>query len=54
MLAQAFLTVVRAQAQPEAREHGGTWAPAGRLPPEARAAAAPARWPLTGPEVHRW
>jgi hypothetical protein len=53
MFAQAFLTVVRTQARLEARQPGGTFAPAGLLPSEAMAAATQALLPLTVPEVRR-
>ena len=53
MLAQAFLTVVRTQARLEARQTGGTVAPAGLLPSAAMAAATQALLPLTVPEVRR-
>jgi hypothetical protein len=53
MFAQAFLTVVRAQAQLEARHTGQTLTPTDLLPPAAMAAVAQALLPLTVPEVHR-
>lgn len=53
MFAQAFLTVVRTQARLEARQPGGTLAPAGLLPSETMAAATQALLPLTVPEVRR-
>ena len=53
MFAQAFLTVVRAQTQLEARETGTTLTPTDLLPSAAMAAAAQVLFPLTVPTVHR-
>jgi hypothetical protein len=53
MFAQAFLPVVRAQAQLEACATGQTLTPTALLPSAAMAAAAQALLPLTVPEVRR-